>query len=199
MNEEKDASRLNLVLAAAFLAVVGAGVVDLVLDDPQDWLSLHVLVELAMVSMSLGLALFLWRRWWVTSDSLTRTRRTLAERREERDEWRRSARTLLVGLGRVIDERFDAWELTPTEREVALHLLKGRSHKRIARMTDRSERTVRQHAVSVYRKSGLAGRAELSGFFLEDLMLPRGGEASVEGSGIREAAIEPEETSSGGG
>jgi hypothetical protein len=31
---------------------------------------------------------------------------------------------------------------------------------------------VRQHAVSVYRKSGLAGRAELSAFFLEDLMLP---------------------------
>jgi hypothetical protein len=32
--------------------------------------------------------------------------------------------------------------------------------------------TVRQHAVAVYRKSGLAGRAELSAFFLEDLLLP---------------------------
>ena len=41
-----------------------------------------------------------------------------------------------------------------------------------AAVLDRSERTVRQHAVSVYRKSGLAGRAELSAFFLEDLLLP---------------------------
>jgi hypothetical protein len=31
---------------------------------------------------------------------------------------------------------------------------------------------VRQQAIAVYRKSGLAGRAELSAFFLEDLLLP---------------------------
>ena len=42
----------------------------------------------------------------------------------------------------------------------------------IAFATNRSERTVRQHAVAVYGKSGLGGRAELSAFFLEDLMLP---------------------------
>ena len=51
-------------------------------------------------------------------------------------------------------------------------LLKGFSHKRIARHTETSERTVRQHSVAVYRKSGLAGRAELAGFFLEALLLP---------------------------
>jgi hypothetical protein len=31
---------------------------------------------------------------------------------------------------------------------------------------------VRQHAVSVYQKAGLGGRAELAAFFLQDLMLP---------------------------
>ena len=51
-------------------------------------------------------------------------------------------------------------------------LLKGHSHKRIARLTERSDRTVRQHAVAVYRKAGLAGRSELSGFFLEGLFSP---------------------------
>jgi DNA-binding NarL/FixJ family response regulator len=51
-------------------------------------------------------------------------------------------------------------------------LLKGLSHKGIAKRTGTSERTVRQHAVAVYRKSGLSGRAELAGFFLEDLLLP---------------------------
>jgi hypothetical protein len=33
----------------------------------------------------------------------------------------------------------------------------------------RSERTVRQHAVAVYRKAGVAGRAELAAFFLSGL------------------------------
>jgi DNA-binding NarL/FixJ family response regulator len=68
-----------------------------------------------------------------------------------------------------VEEQFDAWRLTPAEREVALLLLKGQGHKQIAAATGRSERTVRQHAVSVYQKSQLQGRAELAGFFLEDL------------------------------
>jgi DNA-binding NarL/FixJ family response regulator len=96
----------------------------------------------------------------------------LAEHAAERDAWRASAEAALAGLGRAIDERFDAWGLTPAEREVALLLLKGRSHKQIAFDTGRSERTVRQHAVSVYQKSRLNGRAELSAFFLEGILLP---------------------------
>lgn len=164
--------RITLVLATAFLLVMIGAIVDVILDAPGSWLTPHVMVELSLAAMSLALSAYLWRRWWVTSRSLERTRRSLEERRAERDRWRASARTLLEGLGRAIDEQFDRWELTPTEREVALHLLKGHTHKRTARLTDRSERTVRQHAVSVYRKAGLGGRAELAAFFLEDLMLP---------------------------
>jgi DNA-binding NarL/FixJ family response regulator len=52
-------------------------------------------------------------------------------------------------------------------------LLKGHGHKQAAALTGRSERTVRQHAVSIYHKAGLSGRAELAAFFLEDLLLPR--------------------------
>ena len=51
-------------------------------------------------------------------------------------------------------------------------LLKGYGHKEIAALTRRSERTVRQHAGVVYEKAGIAGRAELAAFFLNDLMLP---------------------------
>jgi DNA-binding NarL/FixJ family response regulator len=50
--------------------------------------------------------------------------------------------------------------------------MKGHGHKQIAAASGRSERTVRQHAVAVYQKSGLQGRAELAAFFLEDLMVP---------------------------
>jgi len=53
-----------------------------------------------------------------------------------------------------------------------LLLLKGFGHKEIAGLQSKSERTVRQHAIAVYRKSGLSGRAQLSAFFLEDLLLP---------------------------
>ena len=82
-----------------------------------------------------------------------------------------------------MSDQFRAWELTPTEGEVALLLLKGHGHKQIAAATGRSERTVRQHAVAVYQKSGLQGRAELSAFFLEGLMLPSG--QAEKGAGSR--------------
>jgi DNA-binding NarL/FixJ family response regulator len=97
---------------------------------------------------------------------------SLDAQRAERDAWQASARAALEGLGHAIDAQFAAWRLTPTERQVALMLLKGYSHKQIAAMTTRGERTVRQHAGVVYEKAGLAGRAELAAYFLHDLMLP---------------------------
>ncbi len=53
-------------------------------------------------------------------------------------------------------------------------LLKGLSHKEISEIRSTSETTIRQQALAVYRKSGLRSRAELSAFFLEDLLLPAG-------------------------
>lgn len=166
--------KLSLVVGLAFLAVVAGGIVDLALDAPESWFTVHVLVEVALVALSLGLGVYLLRGWLRAAASLSETRERLGARRDERDAWRARAHRLLKGLGREIDRQFDEWGLTPSEREVALLLVKGHSHKRIARMTDRSERTARQHATSVYRKAGLSGRAELAGFFLEDLILPRG-------------------------
>jgi DNA-binding NarL/FixJ family response regulator len=106
--------------------------------------------------------------------SLVDVRRALEARQSERDHWRRLAENALRGLGEAMDQQFGAWGLTAAEKDVALFLLKGYSHKDVARLTRRSERTVRQHAVSVYRKSGLAGRAELAAFFFEDMLLPTG-------------------------
>jgi len=51
-------------------------------------------------------------------------------------------------------------------------LLKGLGHREVAQVRGTSERTARQQALSIYRKAGLSGRAELSAFFLEDLLPP---------------------------
>jgi DNA-binding NarL/FixJ family response regulator len=79
---------------------------------------------------------------------------------------------LLAGLGVAIDAQFERWVLSPAEREVALLMLKGLSHKEIASIRHVGEATVRQQAQGIYRKSGLANRNDLAAFFLEDLLLP---------------------------
>lgn len=167
-----DGRALRWLLAAVLLLAVIGGGVDLWLDAPETWWSLHVFYEVSLIAGAIVSIVALWSGWWRTRRSLAVTRHELEERRVERDAWRESARQALEGLGRVVDERFTAWGLTPAEREVALALLKGSSHKAIAYQTGRSERTIRQHAVAVYQKSGLGGRAELSAFFLEGVMLP---------------------------
>ncbi|HSE65466.1 MAG TPA: helix-turn-helix transcriptional regulator [Gemmatimonadales bacterium] len=164
--------QLRLPLTALLVAIVAGGIVDLVLDAPETWLSVHVIYELALIGAALALTAWLWRGWWRAERSAGVLRRTLAERQAERDAWRARAERALEGMGRAVDEQFRAWQLTPAEREVALLLLKGHGHKQIAAATGRSERTVRQHAVAVYQKSGLQGRAELAAFFLEDLVMP---------------------------
>lgn len=166
--------RLRLLLGVALGVILVAGTVDLILDRPDRWTSPHVLFEVSIVVGALAMTVGLWHGWWRSTRSLTELNRSLAERERERDAWRRSAEQALEGLGRAIHAQFDAWGLTPSERDVALLLLKGRSHKAIGRETGRSAQTVRQHATAIYRKADLAGRAELSAFFLEDLMLPDG-------------------------
>jgi DNA-binding CsgD family transcriptional regulator len=170
--DEYNGRSLRLLLAAALLLFIIGGVIDLVLDAPKDWLSAHVIFELAMIAAALAITIGLGRGWLRAERSLAVAQRTLEERKAERDAWRASAEAALAGLGDAVDKQFHVWGLTPAEREVALLLLKGRSHKAIAYATGRSERTVRQHAVTVYQKSKLGGRAELAAFFLEDLMLP---------------------------
>lgn len=170
--EDTPTQRLQLVLAIVFLVIMVGAVVDLILDRPTTLLSVHVLFEVGMVLVSLSAAAWLASGWYAALRDVRALRDVVAAHQAERNAWRDRAGQLLRSLSDAIDAQFAAWGLTPAERETALLLLKGYSHKRIGKMTGRSERTVRQHAVAVYRKSGLAGRSELSGFFLEGLVLP---------------------------
>ena len=176
-------SRLQGILAIALLSITIGGTADLMMDKPTTWLTFHVIFETLMIAGALVLATTLWLGWWRSAHSAVALRASLEAQRAERDVWRASAQAALDGLGRAIDEQFTAWRLTPTEREVALMLLKGYGHKQIAALTGRSERTVRQHAGVVYEKAGIAGRAELAAYFLHDLMLP---EAQREALGTRQ-------------
>jgi DNA-binding CsgD family transcriptional regulator len=173
MNEQ-ELRTMRMVLAGLLAAIVVGGAVDLLLDAPERWMSPHVVYELLLIGGAVAASVWLWRAWRAAAASAASLEHSLAERIAERDAWRDRARQSLESLGQAVNDQFERWGLTPAEREVALLLLKGHGHKQIAADTGRSERTVRQHAVTLYRKAGLGGRAELAAFFLEDLRLPLG-------------------------
>jgi DNA-binding CsgD family transcriptional regulator len=171
-DQSENEGPLRALLVVVLVGTIVGGALDLYLDAPDTWRSAHVMYEAALIAAATVSSLVLWRGWWRSRQTLADTQRTLAAHIVQREAWRASAEAALAGFSHAVDERFDVWGLTAAEREVALRLLKGHSHKQIAFETGRSERTVRQHAVSIYQKSGLGGRAELAAFFLDDLLLP---------------------------
>lgn len=147
------------------------------LDSGAGWA--HISLELVIMVVAAGGAVKLWLQLVTARKHNTALRVDLTAAREDNvrlrldvEAFRAETQEHARGLGEAIDRQFERWALSPAEREVALLILKGLSHKEAADVRDTSERTVRQQALAVYRKAGLTGRAELAAFFLEDLLQP---------------------------
>lgn len=86
---------------------------------------------------------------------------------------RRLTRQIDVASGafaEIIDAQFDEWQLTASERDVALLAIKGLSIAEIAELRDTKEGTIKAQCGAVYRKAGVSGRLQLISLFIEDLM-----------------------------
>jgi DNA-binding CsgD family transcriptional regulator len=160
--------------AAALIAGIGL-LLGLELLEEPDSTALDLLLELVdilpVVLTSVGVVL-LFRVTQRQREEHIQVIRDLELARAQGQRWRAEARSHLDGLGVAIESQFSRWNLTEAEREVALLLLKGLSHKETAQVRGVSERTVREQSRSIYAKAGLTGRTALSAFFLEDLLAP---------------------------
>lgn len=167
----------------AFFVVALLAAVDVASDLREGTTLRHVLTEGGLVLAGMiGAALVGWRLLLMSRQARAAhaRARTLALQleatRSEAARWRGEARDLLNGLGAALDKQFERWALSPAEKEVALLLLKGLSHKEVAEVRSITEATARQQARAIYKKAGLSGRNDLAAFFLEDLLLPAGGD-----------------------
>lgn len=168
--------RLIPTLIVVFGAIAVLVVIDILADIGEGTTAAHVTVEAGIGLVALfGMGALIWRVVAAARRARLRAEELVAHletSRQDALEWRSEAQDLLQGLGAKIDHQFEKWRLTAAEKEVALFLLKGFSHKDIARLRLVSEATARQQARAIYKKAGIAGRHDLAGFFLEDLVLP---------------------------
>ena len=167
---QRERRNVSIVLGLVILFAVQDFFEDLA--EGGEWQM--IATDLVYVSLMIGLLIYIWRH---VPRARSRHNSFLAEaaqqRHEDAEAWRARAAELLDGLAHMIRDQFERWRLTQAEQEVALLLLKGFGLKRIATLRGTGERTVRQQAAQIYNKAGLSGRAELSAFFLEDLLSPR--------------------------
>jgi len=162
-----------------FLTMGVLASVDIVTDLDEGTTLGHVVTESGILACCLLGILLVARKLLLTvrhGRAATAAAQALAGQLElttaEAARWRQEAHHLMTGLAEAIDSQFERWQLSPAEKEVALLLLKGLSHREIANARNVTEATARQQARAVYRKAELSGRHDLAAFFLEDLMLP---------------------------
>ena len=122
---------------------------------PLNW-QVSEFIELgAAVSLLIGVGL----TWWVLIGILKRNKLMEVQ--------------LRAASGAFMDllyERFQEWELTPAEADVALFAIKGLSTQDIANLRGVSEGTVKAQTNAIYRKAGVTGRPQLLSQFLDDLI-----------------------------
>ena len=70
----------------------------------------------------------------------------------------------------LLDQSFDQWALTPSERDVALLAIKGLSLAEIADIRQTKQGTIKAQCNAIYQKAGVSGRPQLLSLFIEELM-----------------------------
>lgn len=163
---------------AVFALVASLAALDLASDSWARTTFAHLALEglvvlggLAGLGWGVSRLAYLRRRERELAEETAVLAARLDESRREAEAFRKEAAEWIGGLAAAIDRQLERWGLTPAEKEIALLLLKGLSHKEIAEVRNVGEATVRQQSRAIYKKSGLGGRHDLAAFFLEDLLV----------------------------
>ncbi len=165
----QDSRHHDLVMLGFFLLVASGSGVDLYADISLGVSRLHIIKEIVVLLAALtglvwmGIGFKKSRIKILNLNEQLESARALADRQSDE---MKDAKRRMAG---VIHEQFQKWQLTGSEEEVGRLMLKGLSLREIAGVRAVSEKTIRQQASSIYRKSGLGGRHEFAAWFLEDL------------------------------
>jgi len=161
----------DLILILMLLIVIVINTTDFLKDIHQGDEWLHISLEILTVFLSVWGIAMLIRAINSRSNEIT----ALNQKVEKTENDLELSHSKLKEIGReyskYLHKQFNAWELTPSEKEVALVLLKGLSFKEIAEVRNTKEKTVRQQASTIYRKSNVSGRHEFSAWFFEDMLV----------------------------
>ncbi len=157
----------HILLLAAFGLFF---VFDINIDLQQGVPFTHLMHEVVLFGLSL--AAIVWQVFQILGKDrhISSLSRELLETKKSYQVWKEKTKSSAEEIRHSIDQQFSLWHLSHSEKDVALLLIIGLSMKEIAEIRQTHEKTVRQQATTIYRKSGLSGRQELAAFFLEDIL-----------------------------
>ena len=161
------------LFAAFVLFVFGVSVIEILLEFSAGESLVSMADDLAKFAFSAALLVFFLYERFIQKRVLDTLRQQLNKARGQLARVDAQSMKFARQYRVVMQKQFDTWQLTASEQEVVLGMLKGLSFREIAQLRDTQERTVRQQASRVYKKAGVSGRNELTAWFFEDLLEPQ--------------------------
>jgi DNA-binding CsgD family transcriptional regulator len=161
----------DYLIIIALSVVIIINTTDFIKDIHQGDEWLHIILEIITVCLSVWGIIMLIKMINSRSDEISALNQKVESSESNLELTQSKLKQIGKEYSRYIHKQFDAWELTPSEKEVALILLKGLSFKEIAEVRNTKEKTVRQQASAIYHKSKVSGRHEFAAWFFEDMLI----------------------------
>lgn len=170
-------NRIKIITFVILLFISIFALVDIIVDSREGLSLSHMIHEAALWLFSLLGAIYQFRIIKWQNEKMGDFKEKIRQLDEQNTSLKKAQENFEKKISHIsneflshIDEQFNAWNFSAAEKEIALLLIKGLSMKEIADIRGSNENTVRQQASQIYKKSSLAGRMELSAFFLDDLL-----------------------------
>ena len=160
----------DLIVAGILVVIMLLNLADVVTDISLGVPRWHIIQE-SMIVLAAGLTVtYLVIEMRRRAGQLEQLTQTLSRADQQIANITQEMRSARHQYSELIHRQFEAWNLTTSEQQVAMLLLKGLSFKEIAAVRDTREKTVRQQASTIYAKSGVDGRHAFAAWFLEDFL-----------------------------
>jgi len=160
----------TIAIIIVLLIIIASNTFDLINDFATNESTWHIVEEIIVISLALTLISYLihnLKQHTVHVQALRQELKTIEQSLQQSNTRIHIARK---EYSNVIHQQFDDWQLSQSQQQIALLLLKGLSFNEIAAIRDTKEKTVRQQASEIYKKSGVAGRHAFSAWFFEDFL-----------------------------
>ena len=165
-----DKIKLTYLLIGIFLLVV----TNITMDFIKDFNILEFFLRLTVQVGVLGLIGYtthiVWLMFTKEHQEKQLIQKDLIQVKKEAKAWELKSKDFVKDYRNYIFSRFDGWNLSKSEKEIALLLLQGKSSKEMAEFRFTSERTIRNQCRSIYEKTNLGGKNEFMAYFLEGLI-----------------------------
>lgn len=161
---------LTFLQIAVFLMVCADVTFDILEGLPMKAMVFDLFFEGIILIFVLISTNYIWRKFSLVHETTTALHEDLEKTKILVSHWEKRSLEFIKEFQEHLFKKLSEWNLTKSEKEITLLLLKGLSSKEIASSRFTSERTIRNQCRSIYQKANVSNKSELSAFFLNELL-----------------------------